>query len=87
MVDVFHSHIRSSLADANLQSALDANAEKRIKVRQDAFNSLANSQELRAQAHLVRADVIEHLDNYLEQFGEDSVGDCLTTRCQVDCQV
>jgi L-lactate dehydrogenase complex protein LldF len=68
MVDVFHSHIRSSLADANLQSALDANAEKRIKVRQDAFNSLANSQELRAQAHLVRADVIEHLDNYLEQF-------------------
>src|SRR4030042_673502 len=64
----FRSRIRASLADANLQSALDANAERRIKVRQNAFASLENSQELRARAHLVRADVIEHLDSYLVQF-------------------
>ena len=64
----FRSRIRASLADANLQSALDANAERRIKVRQNAFASLVNPQELRARAHLVRADVIEHLDSYLDQF-------------------
>src|SRR4030066_628442 len=64
----FRTRIRASLADANLQSALDANAERRIKVRQNAFASLVNPQELRARAHLVRADVIEHLDSYLDQF-------------------
>lgn len=64
----FRSHIRASLADMNLQSALDANAERRILVRQNAFASLVNPQELRARAHRVRADVIEHLDSYLDQF-------------------
>ena len=68
MVDVFHSHIRASLADVNLQSALDANAERRTKVRQNAFASLANPQELRARARLVRMEVIAHLDSYLVQF-------------------
>jgi len=68
MVDVFHSHIKASLADVNLQSALDANAERRIKVRQIAFASLANPQELRAHARLIRAEVVAHLDSYLEQF-------------------
>jgi len=68
MVDAFHSHIRASLADANLQSALDANAERRIKVRQIAFASLANPQELRRRAKLIRTEVIAHLDRYLEQF-------------------
>ena len=68
MVDSFHSHIRASLADANLQSALDANAERRIKVRQIAFASLANPQELRRRARLIRTEVIVHLDSYLEQF-------------------
>jgi L-lactate dehydrogenase complex protein LldF len=68
MVDVFHSHIRASLADKNLQSALDANAERRIAVRQNAFAALANPQELRARAHLVRTEVIANLDTYLEQF-------------------
>jgi L-lactate dehydrogenase complex protein LldF len=68
MVDAFRSHIKASLADANLQSALDANAERRIKVCQNAFKSLPNPQELRAHAHLIRTEVIEHLDSYLEQF-------------------
>jgi L-lactate dehydrogenase complex protein LldF len=77
MTNPFRSHIRTSLADVNLQTALDANAERRIKVRQVAFESLDNPSELREKAHQVRADVVEHLDNYLEQFitraGENGV--------------
>ena len=68
MGNAFHSRIRSALADANLQLALDANAEKRIKVRQTAFESLSNPEQLRARAHNMREDVIEHLDVYLETF-------------------
>ena len=68
MVDVFRTRIRASLADANLQSALDANAARRIKVRQEAFASLSDPQELRQHARAVRAEVIEHLERYLQQF-------------------
>jgi len=68
VTSVFHSRIRKSLADANLQSALDANAERRIQVRKTAFASLPDPQASRERAHAVRADVIEHLDSYLEQF-------------------
>ncbi|HSB67205.1 MAG TPA: LutB/LldF family L-lactate oxidation iron-sulfur protein [Anaerolineales bacterium] len=68
MADVFRNRIRASLADENLQSALDANAVRRIRVRQEAFASLTNPEELRQRAHMVRADVINHLDSYLHQF-------------------
>ena len=68
MTNLFRSRIRASLADENLQSALDANAERRIKVREDAFASLSDPQVLRDRAHAVRADVVEHLESYLEQF-------------------
>jgi L-lactate utilization protein LutB len=68
MTGVFHSQIRKSLADLNLQSALDANSIKRIQVRKTAFESLDNPQLMRVRAHEVRVDVIEHLDSYLEQF-------------------
>lgn len=68
MTNIFHTRIRDSLGDANLQSALDANAKRRLQGRQNAFASLANPQALRARAHSVRADVIEHLDHYLGQF-------------------
>ena len=68
MANIFRSRIRASLADENLQSALDANAERRIRVRKDAFASLSDSNALRERAHAVRAEVVEHLDSYLEQF-------------------
>lgn len=68
MPDLFHSRIRRSLADENLQAALDANAERRIRVRKEALASLANPEELRQSAHAVREEVIEHLDEYLEKF-------------------
>jgi L-lactate dehydrogenase complex protein LldF len=68
MPGVFHSQIRKSLADANLQSALDANSVRRIQVRKKAFESLPDAQGRRERAHDIRGDVVEHLATYLDQF-------------------
>jgi L-lactate dehydrogenase complex protein LldF len=64
----FRARIRTSLANENLQLALDANAERRVQGRINSFASLPDWRERRQKAHAVRADVIEHLDQYLEQF-------------------
>ena len=64
----FRERIRTSLADETLQSALDANAERRGTGRIAAFASLPDWRERRQQAHAVRAEVIEHLEEYLERF-------------------
>src|SRR5512143_2059055 len=64
----FRAHIRKSIANETLQIALDANVERRVKGRIAAFESLPDWRERRQQAHAIRADVIEHLDEYLEQF-------------------
>lgn len=68
----FHSRIHTSIADLNLQAALDGNAECRKKGRIAAFASLPDYQERRQQAHQVRSDVITHLDKYLAQFCENA---------------
>lgn len=71
MPDPFRTRIRSSLADPNLQAALDANAERRIQARQEAFSSLPEDlQLLRRRAHAIRSETILHLDRYLAQFVE-----------------
>jgi L-lactate dehydrogenase complex protein LldF len=64
----FREKIRSSIADPSLQAALDANAERRLKVRVAAMASVPDWEGRRQRAHAVRADVIEHLDENLEQF-------------------
>jgi L-lactate dehydrogenase complex protein LldF len=64
----FRERIRASLANETLQSALDANAERRLTGRIAAFASLPDWRERRQQAHAVRAEVIEHLEGYLEKF-------------------
>ena len=64
----FRERIRASLANPTLQSALDANAERRVTGRMAAFASLPDWPQRRQQAHAVRAEVIEHLEEYLEQF-------------------
>ena len=64
----FRTHIRSSIADANLQAALDANADRRTTGRVAAFASLPDWPERRQRAHAVRAEVIAHLDEYLAAF-------------------
>jgi len=65
----FHARINDALADANLQAALDANAERRVKARAAAFASLPEPLEVtRQRVHEMRGNVIANLDNYLEQF-------------------
>jgi L-lactate dehydrogenase complex protein LldF len=64
----FRQRIRKSLANDPLQVALDANAERRVTGRVNAFASLPDWRERRQQAHAIRAEVIEHLDEYIEQF-------------------
>lgn len=64
----FRARIRESLGNQALQDALDANAERRVKGRLNAFASLPDWRERRRRAHAVRAEVIENLDSYLEAF-------------------
>jgi L-lactate dehydrogenase complex protein LldF len=64
----FRERIRKSLANPTLQIALDANAERRVQGRIAAFESLPDWRERRQRAHAVRAEVIEHLEEYLGQF-------------------
>jgi L-lactate dehydrogenase complex protein LldF len=64
----FRSRIRESIDNETLQTALDNNAERRLKGRATAFESIPDWWERRVRAHHVRADVIEQLDQYLNQF-------------------
>src|SRR5688572_25333026 len=64
----FRERIRTSLSNETLQISLDANAERRVAGRVTAFASLPDWQERRQQAHAVRAEVVEHLDEYLAKF-------------------
>lgn len=69
MVDTFHKHIQTALANESLQIALDANAERRTAARYQALDSLSEDwQILRQRAHEVRLDTITNLDDYLELF-------------------
>jgi L-lactate dehydrogenase complex protein LldF len=64
----FRTKIREQITNNALQAALDANAERRVQGRINAFASLPNWRERRQHAHAVRAEVIDHLDEYLDQF-------------------
>ncbi len=64
----FRTRIRQSIADENLQLALDNNAWRRRDGRLVAFASLPDYPECRLRAQAVKADVVAHLDEYLAQF-------------------
>lgn len=64
----FRSRIRESINNETLQAALDNNAERRLNGRAAAFESIPDWRERRQRAHRVRAEVIEHLDEYLALF-------------------
>ena len=64
----FKLRIHQSISNEALQIALDNNARRRVQGRIVAFESLPDWRERRQRAHAVRADVIEHLDKYLDQF-------------------
>ncbi len=66
----FRSRIRQSIADNNLQLALDNNAARRRDGRLAAFASLPDHQDRRLRAHAIKADVVAHLDQYLNSFIE-----------------
>ena len=66
--DQFRERIRKSLANQHLQKALDLNAERRVTRRINALETLPDWRERRQRAHAVRAEVIENLDSYLDQF-------------------
>lgn len=68
----FRSRIRESLNNPTLQVALDNNAERRLKGKAAAFESIPDWRERRQRAHRVRADVIERLDDYLNQFSANA---------------
>src|SRR5215211_1445572 len=70
----FRERIRASLANETLQRALDANAERRVTGRVAAFASLPDWRERRQQAHAVRAEVIDRLEEYLETFIHNAEG-------------
>ncbi len=67
-VKTFRERIRESIADENLQIALDGNARHRTLGRLEAFSAFPDYQERRERLHAIKADVISHLDKYLEQF-------------------
>jgi L-lactate dehydrogenase complex protein LldF len=74
----FRQRIRKSIANESLKIALNANAERRVQGRINSLNTLPNWREKRQQAHAVRADVIEHLDEYLEQFAQNATQNGIT---------
>ena len=65
---IFRQHASRSIANSALQIALDNNAERRVNGRLAALATLPDPRERRQRAHAVRADVIAHLDQYLEKF-------------------
>ncbi len=67
-MDTFRQRIRESIENETLQVALDNNTERRLKGRAAAFESIPDWRERRQRAYAIRADVIEHLDEYLAQF-------------------
>ena len=67
-LQIFRERIRKSLADENLQVALDGNAQRRTAGRLAAFSAVPDYQARRARAHAVKEDVIANLDKYLDQF-------------------
>lgn len=65
----FQKHIQTALDDPILQSALDANAERRLAALDAAFAGLPEGREaLRRQAHAMRRGVVENLEALLAQF-------------------
>ena len=64
----FRQRIRQSIENETLQIALDNNAERRLKGRALAFESIPDWRERRQRAHTIRDNVIEQLDEYLTQF-------------------
>lgn len=82
--DKFKDRIRASLSDENLQIALDANAERRLRGRALAFESIPDWRERRRRAHAIRAAVIDRLDEYLAKFVAENRKNGVVVHCARD---
>lgn len=80
----FRQRIRQSIENETLQTALDNNTERRLRGRALAFESIPDWRERRTRAHAIRADVIEHLDEYLAQFIRKNEENGVTVHCVKD---
>jgi len=80
----FKFRVRKSIADGNLQLALDNNAQRRKDGRQAAFASLPDYPERRLRARAVKADVVAHLDEYLSQFIDRATANGIHVRRAAD---
>jgi L-lactate dehydrogenase complex protein LldF len=80
----FQERIRASISNETLQVALDNNAERRRRGRAIAFESIPDWRERRQRAHAIRADVIEHLDEYLAQFIKKNEENGVIVHCAKD---
>jgi L-lactate dehydrogenase complex protein LldF len=67
-LSLFRTRISQSIRNSALQNALDNNSERRVKGSITAFSTLPDWRERRRRAHVVRADVVAHLDQYLDKF-------------------
>lgn len=66
---LFRQRVRRAIANSNLQTALDNNADRRKAARSQAYASLPVALDvLREQAHSIRQEVVHNLEHYLEQF-------------------
>jgi L-lactate dehydrogenase complex protein LldF len=80
----FRDRIRNAIANEPLQTALDANVERRLAGRAKALGSLPDWESRRRRAHAVRAEVIEHLDEYLAQFTANLTANGITVHRAAD---
>ncbi len=69
-MSAFHRRIESALRDAQLQQALRHTLSSFEPARRQAWATLPNPAQVRAQANAIRARTIANLDHYLHQFTE-----------------
>lgn len=67
-MNVLRQRIRTSIGNANLQTALDNNSVRRKAGRLAAFAQVPDHAARRARAHAVKADVVARLDEHLAAF-------------------
>ena len=66
---LFRQRVRCAIANSNLQTALDNNADRRKAARSQSYASLPVALDvLRERARSIRQEVIQNLDRYLDQF-------------------
>jgi len=85
-MSAFKKHIRKSLADPDLQIALDGNATRRMNGRNAAFATLSNSDELRKKARSIREDVIANLDEYVQRLITNAQGNGIIVHRAADAE-